>query len=119
MKKMNTCQYYKNIYSQYFQNILIILFFNNIKIKQKQDNYIKIKIKNYKSKKIRQKNSVIVKFLNYDPGYKTEGTIHEKIVMVKIKHKKNNTKKNPKTTAIKIMSVNIAIKNKSKGNNKF
>jgi hypothetical protein len=60
-------------------------------------------------KKIRQKKSITINFLNYDPSNKTESTIHEKFVRVKI------TKKN----TIKIMSVKITIKNKSKGNNKF
>jgi len=33
IQKMNTCQYYENISSQYFQNILMILFVNKVKIK--------------------------------------------------------------------------------------
>jgi len=31
--KINACQYYKNISSQYSQNISIVLFINKVKIK--------------------------------------------------------------------------------------
>jgi hypothetical protein len=44
-------------------------------------------------KKIRQKKSITINFLNYDPSNKTESTIHEKFVRVKItkqKYNKNN-----------------------------
>jgi hypothetical protein len=33
IQKINTCQYYRNIYSQYSKNILMILFVNKVKIK--------------------------------------------------------------------------------------
>jgi len=33
MQKMNACQYYRNISSQYSQNISMILFVNKVKIK--------------------------------------------------------------------------------------
>jgi len=63
----------------------MILFVNKVKIKWEWDNFIE------KKKKKRQKHSIIVNFLNHYLGYKTEDTIYESIVRVKIK--KNNTKK--------------------------
>jgi len=33
MQKMNVCQYYRNISSQYLKNISMILFVNKVKIK--------------------------------------------------------------------------------------
>ena len=33
IQKINTWQYYRNIYSQYSKNILMILFVNKLKIK--------------------------------------------------------------------------------------
>jgi hypothetical protein len=47
-------------------------------------------------KKIRQKNSIIVNFLKYDVGYKTEGTIYENILRVKIKKKQHKKIQNKK-----------------------
>jgi hypothetical protein len=61
------------------------------------------------------KISIIVNFLNYNPGYKTKNTMHEKILRVKIKKKTIQKIQNKKNT-IKIMNFKIAIKNKSKGN---
>jgi hypothetical protein len=52
----------------------MILFFNKVKIKWEYNNFIERKIK-----KIRQKKSINVNFLNHEPGYKTENIIHEKL----------------------------------------
>ena len=54
IQKINTCQYYRNISLQYFQNISTILFVNKVKIKWEKDKYIENKyINNMILKKIR------------------------------------------------------------------
>jgi len=40
IQKINACQYYENISSQYSKNISMILFVNKVKIKWEKNNFI-------------------------------------------------------------------------------